>query len=171
MFWNTERQCPAGLCTEGSASDLPACWLWSWLSISDGFDGTHKYCSIVIKGARQYHPLGSMSLTRCVACFLGAVITAAPKGSRPNDYRVSGPASTENLQNKERLDYALSDVKGAESNSMYVFWGLQVCLDRTIVLRPPDRPPEQVGNILGSGGESRPHRPKGTAVDPRLQQR
>lgn len=69
-----------------------------------------------------------MLLTRCVACFLGAVITAAPKSSRPNDYRVSSPASTENLQNMERLDYALSDVKGAESNRMYVSWGLKFVL-------------------------------------------
>lgn len=69
-----------------------------------------------------------MLLTRCVACFLGAVITAAPKSSRPNDYRVSGPASTGNLQNMERLDYALSDVKGRENNSMYVFWGFRFVL-------------------------------------------
>lgn len=69
-----------------------------------------------------------MLLTRCVACFLGAVITATPKSSGPNDYRVSGPASTENLQNMVRLDYALCDVKGAESNKMYVFWGFKFVL-------------------------------------------
>lgn len=95
------------------------------------------------------------------------------KNSRPNVYRVSGPTSTEVLQFSERLEHVLRDWKGQKQQQARLL-GLQSSLDRTLHSNsghpsPGTGPLDSVGNNPGSGGESRPHKPKGTAVNARLQ--
>ena len=51
MVGRAERHVRPASALEGSATHFPASWLLSWLPMTDGFDGTHKYCINVIKGA------------------------------------------------------------------------------------------------------------------------
>lgn len=113
-MWLRELETCLAECSAGGATHLPAGWLLSSLSISDGFDGTYGYCSIAIKGAWQTSStwIHVIDKVRCV--FSGGRHNAVPKSPRPDAYGMLDPVPTEDLQFLARLGHVFGNWKSRE---------------------------------------------------------